>query len=77
MARVRSSSGGRRRLSATLERQAGGECGARSAPAEHATVDAGVPFLAEASIGQELAANALERGGGPTVAVYVAALRVG
>jgi pyridoxine 5-phosphate synthase len=35
-----------------------------------------VPFLAEASIGHELTADALERGFGPTVAAYVAALRV-
>jgi len=36
-----------------------------------------VPFLAEASIGHELTADALERGFGPTVAAYVAALRPG
>lgn len=34
-----------------------------------------VPFLAEASIGHELTADALERGFGPTVAAYAAALR--
>jgi pyridoxine 5-phosphate synthase len=34
-----------------------------------------VPFLAEASIGHELTADALERGFGPTVTAYVAALR--
>ena len=36
---------------------------------------AAVPFLAEASIGHELTADALERGFGPTVAAYAAALR--
>jgi len=36
-----------------------------------------VPFLAEASIGHELTADALERGFGPTVAAYVAALHPG
>jgi pyridoxine 5-phosphate synthase len=35
---------------------------------------AAVPFLAEASIGHELTADALERGFGPTVAAYAAAL---
>ena len=35
---------------------------------------AAVPFLAEASIGHELTADALERGFGPTVAVYATAL---
>jgi pyridoxine 5-phosphate synthase len=35
---------------------------------------AAVPFLAEASIGHELTADALERGFGPTVEAYVAAL---
>lgn len=34
-----------------------------------------VPFLAEASIGHELTADALERGFGPTVTAYAAALR--
>ncbi len=34
-----------------------------------------VPFLAEASIGHELTADALENGFGPTVAAYAAALR--
>ncbi len=34
-----------------------------------------VPFLAEASIGHELTADALEMGFGPTVAAYAAALR--
>ncbi len=34
-----------------------------------------VPFLAEASIGHELTADALERGFGPTVAAYAAALK--
>jgi pyridoxine 5-phosphate synthase len=34
-----------------------------------------VPFLAEASIGHELTADALERGFGPTVAAYAEALR--
>jgi pyridoxine 5-phosphate synthase len=36
---------------------------------------AAMPFLAEASIGHELTADALERGFGPTVAAYAAALR--
>jgi pyridoxine 5-phosphate synthase len=36
---------------------------------------AAVPFLAEASIGHELTADALENGFAPTVAAYVAALR--
>jgi pyridoxine 5-phosphate synthase len=36
---------------------------------------AAVPFLAEASIGHELTADALDRGFGPTVAAYAAALR--
>lgn len=35
-----------------------------------------VPFLAEASIGHELTADALESGWGPTVAAYAAALAV-
>jgi pyridoxine 5-phosphate synthase len=35
---------------------------------------AAVPFLAEASIGHELTADALERGFGATVAAYAAAL---
>ncbi|MEI7711806.1 MAG: pyridoxine 5'-phosphate synthase [Rhodospirillales bacterium] len=35
---------------------------------------AAVPFLAEASIGHELTADALERGFGPTVAAYAAVL---
>jgi pyridoxine 5-phosphate synthase len=34
-----------------------------------------VPFLAEASIGHELTADALEIGFGPTVAAYAKALR--
>jgi pyridoxine 5-phosphate synthase len=34
-----------------------------------------VPFLAEASIGHELTADALEKGFGPTVAAYARALR--
>jgi pyridoxine 5-phosphate synthase len=34
-----------------------------------------VPFLAEASIGHELTSDALERGFGPTVTAYAAALR--
>jgi pyridoxine 5-phosphate synthase len=34
-----------------------------------------VPFLAEASIGHELTADALERGFGPTVAAYAEALK--
>jgi pyridoxine 5-phosphate synthase len=34
-----------------------------------------VPFLAEASIGHELTADALEKGFGPTVRAYAAALR--
>jgi pyridoxine 5-phosphate synthase len=38
---------------------------------------AAVPFLAEASIGHELTADALEKGFGPTVAAYAAALRLG
>ncbi len=37
---------------------------------------AAVPFLAEASIGHELTADALDAGFGPTVAAYAAALRV-
>jgi pyridoxine 5-phosphate synthase len=37
---------------------------------------AAVPFLAEASIGHELTADALENGFGPTVAAYAQALRV-
>jgi pyridoxine 5-phosphate synthase len=36
-----------------------------------------VPFLAEASIGHELTADALESGFGPTVAAYAKALRAG
>jgi pyridoxine 5-phosphate synthase len=36
-----------------------------------------VPFLAEASIGHELTADALEMGFGPTVAAYAKALRAG
>jgi pyridoxine 5-phosphate synthase len=38
---------------------------------------AAVPFLAEASIGHELTADALDRGFGSTVAAYAAALRAG
>jgi pyridoxine 5-phosphate synthase len=36
-----------------------------------------VPFLAEASIGHELTADALEMGFGPTVAAYAKALEAG
>ncbi|MSP01290.1 MAG: pyridoxine 5'-phosphate synthase [Acetobacteraceae bacterium] len=36
-----------------------------------------VPFLAEASIGHELTADALEMGFGPAVAAYAKALRIG
>jgi pyridoxine 5-phosphate synthase len=36
---------------------------------------AAVPFLAEASIGHELTADALENGFGPTVTAYARALR--
>ena len=36
-----------------------------------------VPFLAEASIGHELTADALERGFGPTVVAYAEALQTG
>jgi pyridoxine 5-phosphate synthase len=61
----------RRAADAGLVVNAGHDLNLRNIP----PLIAAVPFLAEASIGHELTADALERGFGPTVAAYAAALR--